>query len=133
MTQQRPQLPSASAELPAPATAAVRPSETVFTVLGEHARSRSRAALWTTVMGGVINAAIVWWQYPALSWLAAGFVSTAAYGAWGLFDRAIAERDARAEDGPADSLPEMRGFMAVLGVGAAAWAVFGFLAATLRR
>jgi hypothetical protein len=84
------------------------------------------------VIGGVLNAGIVWWQYPTLTWLAAGCLSAAAYGAWGLFDRAILAKAGRADNpGAADALAEMRGLMAVLGTGAAVWAVVRFLLAAL--
>jgi hypothetical protein len=121
--------PSEPTGLRASTPAPVSPGETVFSVLGDQARSRSRSGLWTTAIGGVLNAGVVWWQYPTLTWLAAGCLCAAAYGAWGLFDREILAKAGRAENsaGPADSLAEMRGFMAVLGTGAAVWAVAGFL------
>jgi hypothetical protein len=113
-------------------TAAQR-EENVFTVLRDQARSRSRGGLWTTAVGGALNAALVWWQSPALSWLAAGFLSAAAYGSWGLLDRFLAERDDRPNAGglTGDALPEMRTLIVLLGTAAAAWAVVGFSAAAL--
>ena len=121
--------PSEPTGLRAQTPAPVSLGETVFSVLGDQARSRSRSGLWTTAIGGVLNAGVVWWQYPTLTWLAAGCLSAAAYGAWGLFDREILAKASRAENsaGPADSLAEMRGLMAVLGTGAAVWAVAEFL------
>jgi hypothetical protein len=85
------------------------------------------------VIAGVLNAGLVSWQYPTVSWLAAGFLSAAAYGGWGLFDRAILAKEGRPDDTAfaADSLPEMRGLMAALGTLAAVWAVLGFIAAAL--
>jgi hypothetical protein len=125
--------PSEPTELRAQAPAPVSAGETVFSVLGDQARSRSRSGLWTTVIGGVLNAGIVWWQYPTSTWLAAGCLSAAAYGAWGLFDRAILAKAGRADTsgGAPDALAEMRGLMAVLGTGAAVWTVVGFLLAAL--
>ena len=117
------------ASTPAPVSA----GETVFSVLGEQARSRSRSGLWTTAIGGVLNAGVVWWQYPTLKWLAAGCLSAAAYGAWGLFDREILAKAGRADNTAeaGDALAEMRVLMAVLGTGAAVWAVAGFLLSAL--
>ena len=104
-------------------------SENVFTVLAAQARSRSRAGLWTTAIGGVINAGLVFWQYPSLSWLAAGCIAVAAYGGWGLIDRAIAAQFERPGEAniPEDSLPEMRALVAAVGTGAALVAVVTFL------
>ena len=108
-------------------------SENLFTVLGNQARSRSRAGLWTTMLGGAVNAGVVFWQYPSLSWLAAGFVAASAYGAWGLADRAIAAKTEEAHEPLAapDALPEMRGLIAIVGTGAGLWAVLGFMASAL--
>ena len=108
---------------------AVVESETVFTVLAAQARSRSRAGLWTTVVGGVLNAGLIFWQYPSLSWLAAGCVAVAAYGSWGLVDRAIEARSERSSnvDVLQSSLPEMRSLFAVVGTGAALVTAVGFM------
>jgi hypothetical protein len=130
---ERPQPASESVEL-CPATESPFDSrENVFTTLRDHARSRTTAALWSTGIGAALNAGFVLWQHPSLSWLAAGFVATAAYGAWGLLDRAILARATRQREmaNPTDSLPEIRGFVAVIGVGAALWAALGFMAAAL--
>ena len=117
-----------------PNSTAVSEGENVFTVLADHARSRSVGALWTTAIGGVLNAGLVWWQYPAWSWLAAGFVAAAAFGAWGLVDRVVLARSALGDDARApDALPEIRKLIAVLGTGAAGWAVLTFIAAALGR
>jgi hypothetical protein len=128
-TEQHSAPPSESTGLCVQPPAPVSAGETVFSVLGDQARSRSRSGLWATLIGGVLNAGIVWWQYPTLTWLAAGCLSAAAYGAWGLFDREILAKASRADNraGVPDALAEMRGFMAVLGTGAAVWAVAGFL------
>jgi len=132
MAQRRPDPPlepvGHNADIPA-----VQRENNVFTVLRDQARSRSRGWLWTTAVGGALNAALVWWQYPTLSWLAAGFLSAAAYGGWGLLDRFLAERSAAPEAAGVadDALPEMRTLIAVLGTAAAAWAVVGFISAAL--
>ena len=131
MTTQHDSPPPGSGGLPAPTHAGAR--ENVFTVLADQARARSRAGLWTTALGGAANAGLVWRQYPTLSWLVAGCVATAAYGAWGLLDRAGAANEVRPGDAGAtpDALPEMRRLVAVVGTGAAVWAVVGFMSAAL--
>ena len=99
---------------------AVVESENVFTVLAAQARARSRAGLWTTAIGGALNAGLIFWQSPSLSWLAAACAAAAAYGGWGLIDRAIAARSERADpDAPENSLPDMRSLFAAIGTGAA--------------
>ena len=132
-TQQDSGLPAASTQLRTPTSAAISDGENVFRALADQARSRSVAGLWTTAIGGAVNAGLVWWQYPALSWLTAGFVATAAYGGWGLLDRVIAARQSQQTNAgaPSDALAEVRGLIAVIGTGAVAWAVLGFMAAAL--
>jgi hypothetical protein len=104
-------------------------SETVFTVLAAQARSRSRAGLWTTTIGGGLNAGLIAWQYPSLSWLAAGCVAVAAYGSWGLIDRAIEIRSERSSnaDVAADALPDLRLLVALVGTGAGLVAALRFM------
>jgi hypothetical protein len=107
--------------------------ENVFQVLAQQARTRTTQELRVTTLGGLINAGLLWWQHPGLSWLAAGFAATAAYGLWGLLDREtqartkVAERDR----GKTEQLTGLRDLATLLGVGAALWALFGFMAATL--
>ncbi|MGI9076501.1 MAG: hypothetical protein ACR2G6_04095 [Gemmatimonadaceae bacterium] len=62
---------------------------TVFSVLAAHARESSLAALGATVLVGTGGAITIASTEPALWWLAAGFVTLAAYGGWGLADRAL--------------------------------------------
>jgi len=89
--------------------------------------------LWTTAVGGVVNTAFIWWRFPGLHWLAAGFGAVAAYGVGGLCERLLA---ARTTD---DNSPRWRGrFLVTIrsialagGLGAAALAVLGFMAAAL--
>lgn len=103
-------------------------SENVFTVLAAQARSRSRAGLWTTTVGAVLNAGFIFWQHPTLSWLAAACVAAAAYGGWGLIDRSIAAQSERLDtDVPEDALPEMRSLFALIGTSAAILAAVLFL------
>jgi len=132
-TRQDSELPAGSTELCAPSPIAERNGENVFTTLADQARSRSAAGLCTTTIGGVVNAGLVWWQYPSLSWLAAGFIATAAYGGWGLLDRTIAANELRRDESgaPRDALPEVRNLVAVVGTGAAVWAALRFMAAAL--
>jgi hypothetical protein len=103
--------------------------ENVFTVLAAQARTRSRAGLWTTTVGGALNAGLIFWQYPSLSWLAAGCVAVAAYGSWGLIDRAIEAQleQLRGLEVPPDSLPDLRSLCAFVGTGATLVAAVRFM------
>ncbi len=105
--------------------------ENVFQVLADQARTRTTQELRATTLGGLISAGLLWWQHPALSWLAAGFAATAAYGVWGLLDRAArAPSKAGARDrGTTAQLTGLRDLTALLGTGAALWTLFGFMAA----
>jgi hypothetical protein len=105
----------------------------VFDVLSEQARTRTTSQLWTTAVGGSVSAGLLWWQHPSLSWLAAGFAATAAYGVWGLLDRAaeMAMDGAGSDQGTTARLTGLRHLVALAGVGAALWAVLGFMAAAL--
>jgi len=107
--------------------------DSLFVILARHARERSPMELWTTAVGGVVNTAFIWWRFPGLHWLAAGFGAVAAYGVGGLCERLLA---ARTTD---DNSPRWRGrFLVTIrsialagGLGAAALAVLGFMAAAL--
>ena len=104
----------------------------VFRVLGTQARTRSIAQLWVVALGGAVDAGLLWWRHPMLTWLAAGCAAVAAYGAWGLLDRVIeassAERDAPPE---AHALDSLRDLTAIGGTLAAIWAVLSFMAVAL--
>jgi len=106
--------------------------DNVFRVLGAQARTRSIAQLWVVALGGAVDAGLLWWRHPMLTWLAAGCAAVAAYGAWGLLDRAIeakrAERDAPPE---ALALDSLRDLTAIGGTVAAVWAVLSFMAVAL--
>ena len=107
--------------------------ENVFQVLARQARTRTPRELGLTTLGGVLNAVLIGWQHPALSWLAAGCAAAAAYGAWGLLDRA-AQTSMSSEEACADTVRQLLGvrdLTAVLGGGAALWAVLDFMAAAL--
>jgi len=111
----------------------VRTNENVFNVLAKNARRRTAGELWTTAFGCGVNAIVLWWQHPSLSWLASGFAAGAAYAIWGLLDRA---RDEVREDSP-DAAAErllallLQRLVAVAGTGAALWALLRFMAAAL--
>lgn len=107
--------------------------DNVFVVLARRAHSRDGIDLWMTALGGSVNATLVWLQYPKLHWLAAGFVAVAAYGVWGLADRAITSRPPRETliAVKRDLLIGIRGLAVPAGVVAAILAVGGFMAAAL--
>src|SRR4051812_8677681 len=65
--------------------------DSVNAVLAAQARGRGASELWTTALGGSMNALLLWTQFPKLHWLASAFVAVAAYGAWGLLDRTLSE------------------------------------------
>ena len=106
--------------------------ESLFVILARNARERSPMELWTTAVGGAVNTAFIWWQFPALRWLAAGFAAVAAYGIGGLSERLLA---VRADDSNAGwrgkALVAVRSIALVGGLAAAAGAVLGFMAAAL--
>ena len=104
--------------------------ENIFQVLAHQARTRTTQELRATTLGGLISGGLLWWQHPALSWLAAGFAATAAYGVWGLLDRAAqAPSTAGARDrGTTAQLTRLRDLTALLGTGAALWTLFDFMA-----
>jgi hypothetical protein len=123
---------------PAEPIAALPPSEresgadeNVFQILGRQARTRTPPELWTTTVGGLVG--LLWWEDPGLSWLGAACAATAAYGLWGLLDRAAHTRMGAAATcrGPIEQLIRLRDFTAVLGTGAALWAVLDFMASAL--
>jgi len=113
--------------------AATASDDNVFVVLARQAHSRDGTELWMTALGGSVNATLVWLQHPKLHWLAAGFVAVAAYGIWGLADRAIASRPPRDLflAVKRDLLIGIRGLAVPAGVLAAILAVGGFMAAAL--
>src|SRR5689334_14090486 len=70
-------------------------SDNVFSVLAQRASQRSSAELWTTAIAGSVNAVFVLAQHPGLRWLGSGFAAVAAYGIWGLANRAIVTQSTR--------------------------------------
>ena len=119
-------------EDPAPSPAVAR-DDTVFSVLAAQARGRSTPELRTTAVGCAVNAGLLLWQFPHLSWLASAFLAASAYGAWGLVDRArLAELHKESPD-PA-SVKFLAGIgEAITGIGslAALWTAFAFMASAL--
>jgi hypothetical protein len=106
--------------------------ESLFVILARNARERSPMELWTTAVGGVVNTAFIWWQFPALRWLAAGFAAVAAYGIGGLSERLLATRAADQErNWRGKALVVVRSIALAGGLAAAAGAVLGFMAAAL--
>lgn len=105
----------------------------VFRVLGAQARTRSVAQLWVAALGGAVDAGLLWWRHPMLGWLAAGGAAVAAYGAWGLLDRAIERRtaDSAAQHEAVARLGGLRDLTAIAGTAAALWAVLSFMAVAL--
>lgn len=112
---------------------AVAKADTVFSVLANQARMRSTSELRTTAIGCAMNAGLIIWQYPHLSWLASAFLAASAYGAWGLVDRARLAEASKVTVHPESVQFLQRIGEAVAGVGsiAALWTVFRFMAAAL--
>jgi hypothetical protein len=102
--------------------------ENVFQVLARQARTRTPTELWITTVGGALSAVLIWSQNPALSWLGAGFAATAAYGIWGLLDRAASGATSAVDT---RQITGLRDFTAIAGGGAALWAVLDFMAKVL--
>jgi hypothetical protein len=106
--------------------------ESLFVILARNARERSPMELWTTAVGGVVNTAFIWWQFPALRWVAAGFAAVAAYGIGGLSERLLAARAGDEDAGWREkALVAVRTIALAGGIAAAAGAVLGFMAAAL--
>ena len=118
----------------ASASALSDPSENanVFSILAQRASSRSLAELWTTTLGGSVNAVFIWMQHPSLHWLGASCAAVAAYGVWGIADRAIEARPVeRGYDVSFALLRAMRALAIPAGMVAAIAAMGMFMAAAL--
>lgn len=107
--------------------------ETLFVVLARQARGRSSAELWTTAVGGAVNATLLGLLVPGMSWLATAFLCVAAYGAWGLTDRSASDIMPGTAD-EHDRLEQrrvLRGVFAGVGVLSAVWTMLAFMASAL--
>ena len=108
-------------------------ADTIFSVLAAQARARTTTELRTTALGCAVSAGLLFWQHPALSWLASAFLVASAYGTWGLLDRALAN-ELRREQPDGGTLESLRGWgkvVVVVGSGAALYAVLRFMAVAL--
>jgi hypothetical protein len=104
----------------------------VFQVLGEQARTRSVTQLWVAALGGAVDAVLLWSRHPMLGWIASGCAAVAAYGAWGLLDRAVQRRTSAVTPSKETvGLTAFRDLAAILGTVAALWAVLNFMAVAL--
>jgi hypothetical protein len=105
--------------------------DNVFDVLAQRASERSPAELWTGAVGGFVSAAFILSQHPRLHWLGAGFAAVAAYGVWGLADRALEGRRADGRAGViTDAVLSSLRFVAVpAGIVSAILAMGSFMAA----
>ena len=106
-------------------------SDNVFSVLAQRASERTPAELWTTAVAGSVNAVFVLTQHPNLHWLGAGFIAAAAYGVWGLANRAIVMKGTRLTRLTLDLLLGLRGMMVPIGVVSAIAAMGSFMAVAL--
>ena len=106
----------------------------LFLFLAEQARERSGVALTMTAVGGLGDMALLWRNYPGLHWLSSAFAVVAAYGVWGLTDRARAR--VRAGEPLAGvrylALTLLRAVTIPVGILAALATVAGFMAVSLR-
>jgi hypothetical protein len=108
-------------------------TENVFQVLANNARRRTLGELLTTAIGCGVNAAFIWWRYPSIAWVGAGFAACAAYAVWGLLDRPLLDAEQRgfvARD-RAELLRKAQRAIAIAGTGSALWALMRFMAAAL--
>ncbi|MEJ7813175.1 MAG: hypothetical protein WKG32_22385 [Gemmatimonadaceae bacterium] len=101
---------------------------TVFDVLAGQARAAPSGRLWAATAVGTFDAVVLGVAHPGLWWVAAASVCLAAYGGWGLADRALA-RDGEHE--MRGSLRLARGAAAVVGVISAIGTVLGLMGAAL--
>src|SRR5262245_9554330 len=86
----------------------VKPPDTVFSVLAAQARARTTTELRTTALGCAVSAGLLFWQHPALSWLASAFLAASAYGTGACWT--VRSSTSRSESDP---IPERFGFYAV--------------------
>jgi hypothetical protein len=106
-------------------------SPSIFSILATQARTHTRPELWMTALGGATNVTLLYAQYPRLIWLAAGFAAVTSYGVWGLADGMLDERADRPVPVEVISLLSIRAAVGTIGIGAALFAVAGFMRAML--
>lgn len=122
-----------SVETVAAVSSADRANDNVFRVLAAQARARPAAQLWVAALGGLVDAGLLWWRHPMLTWLGGGCAAVAAYGVWGLLDRAV-QRRASVSASAGKTLAQVRGLRdltAIAGTVLAVWAVLSFMAVAL--
>ena len=102
---------------------------TIFDVLANQARQRTTSELRTTAVGFAVNASLILWYHPGLSWLGAAFGAMSAYGVWGLADRLLAEQPSNRSSFIVAKL--LRRSAGIGGSIAGLLAVFQFMAAAL--
>ena len=112
----------------AEAAGAAEAEPTIFTLLAERARHAPGEHLVAAAVLGGVDAALFGSAHPALWWVAAGSVSLAAYGCWGLADRALVRADSARRR---IALRVLRDGAVAAGCVAALGVLFGFMAATL--
>ena len=107
--------------------------DNIFQTLALEARTRTLPELLFTTLGGGLDAGFLAWQHPSLSWLAAGCATVAAYGLWGILDRAtqVAENRADPNRRHVMELAGVRDLTAIAGTGMGVWTVLSFMAAAL--
>lgn len=118
-----------SADAPPTGQPAARP--TLTALLAARARQASDGRLVTDVAVGTVLVVVVLVGKPSL-WLAAlPPAALAAFGAWGIADRALAERAARGA--PRTGLAILRAAAALLGLAAALGFALGAMAVLLEN
>ena len=108
-------------------------NDNVFRVLAAQARARPAAQLWVAALGGLVDAGLLWWRHPMLTWLGAGCAAVAAYGVWGLLDRVVQRRTSESASaaGTLEQVRGLRDLTAIAGTVLAVWAVLSFMAVAL--
>jgi hypothetical protein len=107
--------------------------KTIFDVLANQARERSTSELRTTAVGFAVNASLILWYHPSLSWLGAAFGAISAYGVWGLADRLRSEEltGENTDRGSVLFTSGLRLGAAIAGSTAGLYAAFKFMAVAL--
>ena len=104
-------------------------AQTIFAVLADDARERSKSELRTTAIGCAVNAGLIFIYHPRLSWLAWAFVAASMYGTWGLADSVARSVTKDAESRIGAHLVRLTSV--AVGASAALWAVLRLMHALL--